>query len=110
MTHAITTTFLTITGEAHSGICLDMMMLVLNGMAGIDFSLMDRVLRCLSGVSVICHVEVLALCGLVALILSQKMELLLVKSTALLMISAVPTHPTPSKSKLVLEISMSTDF
>ncbi len=116
MTHATITTFLMITGEAHSitginmDICLETMTLVLNGMVGIDSSLMDRVLRCPSGVSVTCHVEVLVLCGLVALILSQKMELLLVKSTALLMISAVPTHPTLSKSKLVLEITMSTSL
>ncbi|XDV44011.1 hypothetical protein PO909_012375 [Leuciscus waleckii] len=38
------------------------------------------------------------------------MELLLVKFTAPVMISAVATDPTRSKSKLVLEIIMSTDL
>ncbi|KAL0179105.1 hypothetical protein M9458_024547, partial [Cirrhinus mrigala] len=46
------------------------------------------------GVSVTCYVEVILLCGLVALILSLKMELLLVKSMAPLMTSVVPTYPT----------------
>ncbi len=110
LTRAMTTTFLTTHGEAHSttGINMHMMTLVLNGMVGIDSSLMDRVLRCLSGVSITCHVEVLVLCGLVALILSQKMELLLVKSTVLITTSAVTTDLTQSKSKPVLEIIMST--
>ncbi len=91
-------------------ISLVMMTLVLNGMAGIDSSLIDQVLRCLSGVCPTCHVEVLVLCGLVALILGWKMELYLVKFTALDMISAVATHPTQSKSKLVLEIITSTNL
>lgn len=90
-------------------IYLDMMMLVLNGMAGIVSSLMDRVLRCLSGVSVLCHVEVIVLCGSVALILSLKTVLFLETSTALLMASAVPTDQTQSKSKLVLQITLSTN-
>ncbi len=116
MTHAKTTTYKTTTGEAHSitGLCMDisliMMTLVLNGMAGIDSSLIDQVLRCLSGVCPTCHVEVLVLCGLVALILSWKMELFLVTFLALDMISAVATHPTQSKSKLVLEIITSTNL
>jgi len=116
MIHATTTAFSITTGETQSitGICmdtyLDMMTPVLNGMAGIVSSLMDRVLRCLSGVSVICHVEVIVLCGLMALILSWKMELLLATSTALLMTSAIPTDLTQSKSKLVLEIIMSTNL
>ncbi len=116
MTRAITTTYKTTTGEAHSitGLCMDisliMMTLVLNGMAGIDSSLMDQVLRCLSGVCPTCHVEVLVLCGLVALILGWKMELFLVKFMALDMISAVGTDPTQYKSKLVLEIIMSTNL
>jgi len=38
------------------------------------------------------------------------MELLLVKFTAPVMISAVATDPTQSKSKLVLEIIMSTNL
>ncbi len=91
-------------------ISLVMMTLVLNGMAGIASSLIDQVLRCLSGVCPTCHVEVLVLCGLVALILGWKMELYLVKFTALDMISAVATHPTQYKSKLVLEIIMSTNL
>ncbi len=86
------------------------MTLVLNGMAGIDSSLMDQVLRCLSGVCPTCHVEVIVLCGLVALILSWKMELYLVKFMALDVISAVTTDLTQSKSKLVLEIIMSTNL
>ncbi len=116
MTHAITTTYSTTTGEAHSitGLCMDisliLMTLVLNGMAGIDSSLMDQVLRCLSGVCPTCHVEVLVLCGLVALILGWKMELYLVKFTALDMISAVATDLIQYKSKLVLEIIMSTNL
>ncbi len=116
MTRAITTTHSTTTGEAHSitGLCMDisliLMTLVLNGMAGIGSSLMDQVLRCLSGVCPTCHVEVLVLCGLVALILGWKMELYLVKFMALDMISAVGTHPTQYKSKLVLEIIMSTNL
>ncbi len=116
MTRAITTTHSTTTGEAHSitGICMDkslvMMTLVLNGMAGIGSSLMDQVLRCLSGVCPTCHVEVIVLCGLVALILSWKMELFLVKFMALVLISAVTTDLTQSKSKLVLEIIISTNL
>ncbi len=91
-------------------ISLIMMTLLLNGMAGIDSSLMDRVLRCLSGVCPTCHVEVLVLCGLVVLILGWKMELYLVKFMALVLISAVTTDLTQSKSKLVLEIIMSTNL
>ncbi len=48
---------------------MDMMTLVLYGMADIESSLMDQVHRCLSGVFIICHVEVIVLCILVALIL-----------------------------------------
>ncbi len=116
MTRAINTTHSTTTGEAHSitGLCMDkslvMMTLVLNGMAGIDSSLMDQVLRCLSGVCPTCHVEVLVLCGLVALILGWKMELFLVKFMALVLISAVTTDLIQYKSKLVLEIIMSTNL
>ncbi len=89
---------------------LVMMTLVLNGMAGIGSSLMDQMLRCLSGVCPTCHVEVLVLCGLVALILGWKMELLHVKFMALVMISAVATNLNQYKSKLVLEIIMSTNL
>ncbi len=116
MTHAKTTTYSTTTGEAHSitGLCMDisliMMTLVLNGMAGIGSSLMDQVLRCLSGVCPTCHVEVLVLCGLVALILGWKMVLYLVKFLALAIISAVATDLIQYKSKLVLEIIMSTNL
>ncbi len=89
---------------------MDMLTLVLNGMAGIDSSLMDQVLRCLSGVCPTCHVEVLVLCGLVALIFGWKMELLPVKCMALTMICTDAIYLTQYKSKFVLEIIMSTNL
>ncbi len=89
---------------------MDMLTLVLNGMAGIGSSLMDQVLRCLSGVCPTCHVEVIVLCGLVALILGWKMELLPVKCMALTMICTDAIYPTQYKSKFVLEIIMSTNL
>lgn len=89
---------------------MDTMIHLLNGMAGIDSTLIDKVLRFLSGVQAIWHVEVSVLCGSMALTLSQTMALLLVKFMVPSMASAVTTDPTRFKLKLVLEIIMSTNW